>query len=140
MDCPDAQEQILDSLAAPRTAARGADLDRHIAECDQCRRFFQAQQQLDLQLNLTISAPSLSPRFRQSVMENLRPQSCELWPEFLPDSAHFAGCICATALSIWILPFPAGSIFLAGLAFTLVTYCVQSVVRGSLESWEEGRQ
>jgi predicted anti-sigma-YlaC factor YlaD len=137
MDCPQAQEQILDSLAVPQTAASAADLDHHIAECDKCRCFFEVQQQLDLQLSLAISAPSLSPRFRQSVIENLRPQPYDLWPEFLPDRAHFAGCIFATALSIWILPFPAGSIFLAGLAFTLVTYFVQAVVRGSLESLEE---
>jgi hypothetical protein len=138
MDCPEAKEQILESLADPRTAARAADLDHHIAECDKCRCFFEVQQQLDLQLSLAISAPSLSPRFRQSLIENLPPQSYDLWPEFLPDTAHFAGCIFATALSIWLLPFPAGSILLAGLAFTLVTYFVQSVVLGSLESWEEG--
>jgi hypothetical protein len=140
MDCPEAQEQILDSLAAPQTTVRSAGLDYHLAECDKCRRFFEIQARLDLQLNLVISAPLLSPRFRQSVIENLRPQSEALWPEFLPDGAHFAGCICATALSIWVLPLPPGSILLAGLAFTMVTYFLQSVLRSSLESLEEGRQ
>ena len=140
MDCPEAQEQILDSLAAPRTGANSADLDHHLAECDKCRRFLEIQQQLDLQLSLAISAPSLNPGFRQSIIENLHREPYYLWPEFLPDRAHFAGCICATALSIWIVPFSAGSILSAGLIFTLVTYFVQSVVRSSLETWEEGQQ
>jgi predicted anti-sigma-YlaC factor YlaD len=140
MDCLEAQEQILDSLAAPQRGASSPDLYNHLAECDKCRRFFKIQQQLDLQLGLAISAPSLNPRFRQSVIENLRREPFYLWPEFLPDRAHFAGCICATALCIWMLPFSAGSILSAGLIFTLVTYFIQSVVRSSLETWEEGQR
>lgn len=140
MDCSEAQEKILDSLAALRTGANSTDLDYHLGECDKCRRFLEIQQQLDLQLSLAISAPSLNPRFRQSVIENLLREPYFVWPEFLPDWAHFAGCTCATVLSIWILPFSAGSVLSAGLVFTLVTYFLQSVLRGSLETWEEGRQ
>jgi hypothetical protein len=140
MDCPRAQAQILESLAAPQGSVNSADLDLHLTECDKCRRFLEIQEQLDLQLSLMISAPSLNPRFRQFVIEKLLREPHHLWPEFLPDWAHFAGCICATALSIWILPFSAGSILPAGLAFTLVTYFVQSVVLGSLQAWEEGQQ
>jgi hypothetical protein len=140
MDCREAQERILESLAEPRTAANAAGLDPHLAECDACRRFFETQLKLDLRLSLAISAPPLSPRFRKSVMEHLRREPYYLWPESLPDKAHLAGCICATVLSILILPFPAGSILLAGLAFTLVTYFAQSAIRGSLETWEEGQQ
>jgi hypothetical protein len=69
---------------------------------------------------------------------NLRRGSHQIWPESLPDKAHAAGCLCATALSICVLPFSAGSIFLAGFVFTLATYFVQAVVRGALETWEEG--
>ncbi len=140
MDCPEAQEQILDSLDVPRTGPNSADFDHHLAKCDKCRRFLEIQQQLDLQLSLAISAPSLNRRFRQSVIENLRRELYHLWPEFLPDKAHLTGCICATAVSIWVLPFSAGSILLAGLGFTLVTYVVQSIILGSLEAWEEGQQ
>ena len=140
MDCPKAQEQILDSLAAPTTGANSADLDHHLAECDKCRRFLEIQQQLDLQLSVAISAPSLNPLFRQSVIENLRREPSHLWPEFLPDKAHLMGCICATVLSIWVLPFSAGPILLAGLGFTLVTYFVQSVILSSLEAWDEAQQ
>jgi hypothetical protein len=139
MDCREAQEQILESLTKPRLSRNSAEFDHHLAECDNCRRFFETQRRLDLQLSLAISAPSLSPRFRQSVMENLCRESQNIWLESLPDKAHVAGCLCATALSICVLPFSVGSIFLAGLVFTLVTYFVQSVVRGALETWEEGQ-
>jgi len=140
MDCPEAQEQILESLAAPRTGAHSADLDHHLGGCDACRRFLETQLQLDLQLSVAISAPPLNPGFRKSVMGNLRREPYYLWPEFLPDKAHLGGCICATTISLWTLPFPAGSTLLAGLVFTLVTYFVQSAIRGSLEIWEEGQQ
>ena len=140
MDCQEAQEQILESLAEPRTAANAADLDHHLAGCGTCQRFFEIQRQLDLRLSLAISAPPLNPNFRKSVMENLRREPYYLWPEFLPDKAHLAGCICATVLSIRILPFPTGSILFAGFAFTLATYFAQSVIRGWLETWEEGQQ
>jgi hypothetical protein len=139
MDCREAQEQILESLTEPRLGANSAEFDHHLAECDNCRRFFESQRRLDLQLSFAISAPSLSPRFRQSVMETFRRESHYIWPESLPDKAHLTGCLCATALSICVLPYSAGSIFLAGLVFTLATYFVQSVVRGALETWEEGQ-
>jgi len=53
--------------------------------------------------------------------------------------AHVVGCVCATALCFFMLPFPAGPVILAGLAFALVTYFIQAVLRGSLETLEEGR-
>jgi hypothetical protein len=115
-------------------------VDHHLAECDNCRRFFETQRDLDLQLSLAISAPPLNPQFRQTLMEKAHREPYSVWHESLPDQAHLAGCVCATALSIWILPFSAGRVFLAGLAFTLATYFLQSALRGALETWEEGRQ
>ena len=56
------------------------------------------------------------------------------------DAAHLAGCMCAIALCVLMLPFRPGPIVVAGLAFTLVTYFVQSVIRGSLETWEGDQQ
>ena len=140
MDCPEAQEQILESLTEPRLGRSSAGLDHHLAECDNCRRFFETQRRLDLQLSLAISAPPLNPQFRKSVMEKARREPYSIWHESLTDKAHLAGCVCATALSIWILPFSAGSIFLAGLAFALATYFIESALRGALETWEEGKQ
>jgi predicted anti-sigma-YlaC factor YlaD len=140
MDCREAQEQILESLTEPRLGRNSAELDHHLAECENCRRFFETQRHLDLQLSVAISAPPLNPQFRKSVMEKARREPYSIWHEFLPDKAHLAGCACATALSIWILPFSPGSIFLAGSVFTLATYFIQSALRGALETREEGKQ
>src|SRR6516164_8214070 len=140
MDCREAQEQTLESLTEPRLGGNSAELDHHLAECDNCRRFFETQRYLDSQLSLAISAPPLNRQFRKSVMEKARREPYSVWHDLLPDKAHLAGCVCATALSIWILPFSAGSIFLAGFVFTLATYFVQSALRGALETWEEGKQ
>ena len=140
MDCREAQEQILESFTEPWLGGNPAALDHHLAECDICRRFFEAQRHLDSQLSLAISAPPLNPLFRKSVMENARREPNSIWHELLPDKAHLAGCVCATALSVWFLPFSVGSIVLAGLVFALATYFVQSALRGVLEVWEEGKQ
>ena len=140
MDCREAQEQILESLAESQPGEVATGLERHLSGCDACRSFLEAQRNLDLQLSRAISAPPLSPRFRQSVMADLRREPYYAWPESLPDKAHLAGCLCAIALSIWILPFSAGSMLSIGLVFTLATFFIHSVVWSALESWEEGQQ
>jgi hypothetical protein len=138
MDCLEALEKILESLTEPHPGEATAALDHHLAGCDNCRDLFETQRQLDLQLSLAISAPPLSPQFHKSVLEKARREPYFIWHESLPDKAHLAGCAGATALSMWMLPFPTGSIFLAGLVFSLATYFVQSVLRGVLETTEEG--
>ena len=138
MDCPKAQEQVLESLAETRAGANTPDLDTHLAGCEACRSFSETQFMLDLQLSAAISAPALSPALRASLAKRVRREPLSVWPEFLPDVAHVVGCVFATALCLSVLPFPAGSVMLAGLAFTLVTYFVQAVLLGSLEAWEEG--
>jgi hypothetical protein len=140
MDCREAQEQILESLAETRPSAKTFDLESHLASCAACRTFSETQFMLDLQLSTAISKPPLSPTFRTSLMKRVRREPLSVWPEFLPDVAHLAGCGCATALCVALLPFPSGRVILAGLGFTLVTYFVQSVIRGSLEPWEEDWQ
>ena len=140
MGCQEVHEQILEFLTEPRLGGTSAELDHHLAECDNCGRFFETQRRLDFQLSLAISAPPLNRQFRKSVMEKARRDPYSIWHESLTDKAHLAGCVCATALSIWILPCSAGSIFLAGLAFTLATYFIESALRGALETWEEGNR
>jgi hypothetical protein len=140
MDCREAQEQILEALMEPPLDGTSAALHHHLAECDNCRRFFETQRHIDLQLSLAISAPPLNPLFQKTVIEKARREPYSIWHESLPDKAHLGGCGCATALSTLILPFSAGSIFLAGLAFTVATYFLQSALRGALETWEEGKQ
>jgi hypothetical protein len=140
MDCQKAQELILESLADTRAGATTLELEIHLVGCEACRSFSETQFMLDLQLSAAISAPALSPAFRASLAKRVRREPLSVWPEVLPDVAHIAGCVCATALCLSILPVPAGSVMLAGLGFTLVTYFVQTVFRGALEAWEEGRQ
>src|SRR5258708_7631695 len=136
MECQTAQELILESLAETRPGATTPELEIHLAGCAACRSFSETQFMLDLQLSAAISAPALSPEFRASLVKRVRREPLSVWPEFLPDVAHITGCTCATAVCLSILPFPVGSVILTGLAFTLVTYFVQTVLRGSLEAWE----
>ena len=140
MDCRKAQEQILESLAESRPGANTPDLETHLAGCEACRSFSETQFMLDLQLTAAISAPPLSAAFRASLAKRLRREPLSVWPDFLPEVAHVAGCFCATAVCLWMLPFAAGPVLLAGLAFTLVTCFVQAALQGSLEAWEEDRQ
>lgn len=140
MDCQKAREYILESLAAPRLGAKPADLEAHLALCGTCRRFSETQLRLDSLLSREISPRPPSPQFRISVMKKVRREPYSIWHESLPDKAHLLGCICATALSIPVLPFPATSTLFAGTAFTLVTYFLQSIIWGSLELWDEGQQ
>jgi hypothetical protein len=140
MDCREVQEQILESLAETRPRANASDLAAHVAGCEACRKFSETQFRLDLRLSTALSAPPLSATFRTSLAKRLRSEPSRVWLEFLPDVAHLAGCVCATALCLLMLPFAAGPVMLAGLAFTVLTYFVQAVLQGSLEAWEEGRQ
>jgi predicted anti-sigma-YlaC factor YlaD len=140
MDCREAQEQILESLAETRPGANTPDLEAHLAGCKACRSFSESQFMLDLQLRAAISAPPLSAAFRASLAKRLRRESVSVWHEILPDVAHVVGCVCATALCLLMLPFAAGPVIVAGLAFTVVTYFVQTVLQGSLEAWEEDRR
>ena len=137
MDCRQTQERILDSLAEFQTPANRRDVEDHLAGCEACRNFSQAQMALDHQLSAAISAPSLSPLFRSSLAARLRRERPSVWPEFLPDVAHLAGCLCATALCLMVLPFAPRPVLLAGLSFTLVSYFAQTLLQGSLEAWED---
>src|SRR5882762_1594092 len=137
MDCREAQEQILESLAETQSVVNTPDLNTHLTSCNACRTFSETQFTLDLQLSAVISVPPLSPAFRVSLAKGIRREPLSVWPEVLPDVAHVVGCVCATALCLLMLPIPARSVMLAGLVFTLVTYFVHAALRGSLEAWEE---
>ena len=137
MDCREAQQQILELLAETWSGASTPDVESHLAGCEICRSFSETQFMLDLKLRATISSPSLSPAFRINLMKKIRRESLSVWPEFLPDLAHLAGCACAASLCFILLPFSAGFIILTASAFTFVTYFVQSVMGGFLEMWED---
>ena len=135
MDCQQVQEEILDSLAEPRTLE--PDVDAHLAGCQACRSFSETQVMLDLRLGAAISAPAMSAAFRGTLMNRVGREPISVWPGFLPDLAHGLGCVLATALCLASLPFPAGVVVLAGFGFALTTYFFQTVLQGSLEDREE---
>ena len=134
MDCFEAQEQILEALAESQPGEIPFGLKSHLADCEICREFVEVQSSLDRQLTTLITAPVLSPTFRASLAKRVRREPLSAWPEFLPDAAHMVGCVCATVLCLAMLPFPAAPMIVAAGAFTLVTYFVQTAIRGSLET------
>lgn len=136
MNCFKAQEQILETLTEGHPLENQLDLKGHVAGCDACQAFLETQISLDRQLTAAMTASALSPAFRASLARRIRREPLTAWPEFLPDFAHVAGCACATAVCVTVLPFPAATVILAGAAFTLVTYFVQTTIRGSLEALE----
>jgi len=136
MDCFEAQEQILEALDESRASGDSLGLERHLGGCDACREFFEIQRSLDRRLTASIKAPALSSNFRESLAKKVRCEPLAAWPEFLPDAAHMAGCVCAIVLCLAILPFPPATVIAAGGAITLATYFLQSVVRSSFEIYE----
>jgi RNA polymerase sigma-70 factor, ECF subfamily len=139
MNCLESQQQILEALTEGHPFETQLDLKSHLGGCEDCQAFLEAQTRLDRQLAATLAAPALSPAFRTSLAKKIRHEPLTVWPEFLPDTAHIAGCIGATVVCLAVLPFPAATIALAGTAFTLVTYFFQTAIRSSLESLEEER-
>jgi hypothetical protein len=133
MECEEARERILDSLAEAAPSMRAPDVAGHLLGCPACRSFSELQNVLDVQLRTAIGAPAPSPAFRKSLAKSIRREPVSVWPAFLPDIAHMAGCLSAIVLCIWLLPFAAGPVVLNGLALTLVTWFAQSVVQCVME-------
>ena len=133
MECLDAQERILDSPSD----VSATELNDHLSDCEACRGFAEIQSTLDLRLSAMITWHELSPAFRVSLARRIRQESVSSWPEFLPDVAHLTGCVCAIALFLVLRTYPAGQVTMIGVGFTLLTYFIQAVLRGAVESMEE---
>ncbi len=69
MDCQEAQEHILESLAQDQSDANTRDLENYLVDCATCRSFSGMQRRLDLELSIAFSAPSLSSAFRASLLK-----------------------------------------------------------------------
>jgi anti-sigma factor RsiW len=63
MACPEFEDLILDYCEAAASPADSALLESHIAVCPACRSSLAQQQELDLCLAKSLTAPSLSPAF-----------------------------------------------------------------------------
>ena len=136
MNCQEAQESILESLVEPLGAEQRQALDSHLKTCGTCRSFAEIQRVLDARLAAAVPAARLSASFRTSLRGRMRRDPVSAWPDFLPDLAHLAGCAVATGVSVFLLPLPAGSVILAGAAFTGLTLFLQAVLRASLDGLE----
>jgi hypothetical protein len=137
MDCQQAQEEILDSLAEIRPVGTPPSLGAHLSGCAACQNFLDAHLMLDRQLSTVIDAPALSTEFRATLSKRLKHEPLAVWTSFLPDLAHGVGCLAAMVACIVILPLPVGPVLAIGSALALATYFIQTICQSVLESWEE---
>ena len=136
MECQQAQESLLESLIEPLDREQGVALERHLASCEACRRFAEMQRKLDARLTEAFPEAHLSPAFRSGLKARMHRDPLSSWPDFLPDVAHLGGCVAALAILEFALPGHSGTVLLASVAFTGLTYFLQSVLRSSLDSTE----
>jgi len=136
MNCDEAREILLDSLAGPVDAGMESLMEGHVASCETCRRFAEVQRSLDARLAAAVPRVSLSSEFRRSLQTRLNRHPLRTWSESLPDIAHLAGCALAIALLLLVIPHYSRTVLLAGTGFTAVTYFLQAVLRSSLERLE----
>jgi len=136
MECSKVQEWILESLDE-RDGARESAVEKHLAGCEDCRRFLAAQADLDSLLGEAFPPAQLSDGFRLELRKRLRAQPAARWPEVLPDLAHLAGCTIGVALWSFLAPWSPGTNLLSGAAFTVVTFFAQAVLRSSLEQADQ---
>jgi hypothetical protein len=129
MNCENARQALLDSLAGAIRAELHQLMENHVAGCEACRRFVEVQRVLDVRLKAAMPVVSLSSGFRSSLRARLSDHHIPGWPESLPDVAHLAGCALAILLLLVDLPQYSRTILLAGTGFTVVTYFIQAVLR-----------
>ena len=137
MNCEQARQTLLDSLDGSITAELRLAIENHIATCEACQSFAEAQRAIDVRLTAAVPAVSLSSTFRRSLQQKLNNPLVPSWPESLPDIAHLTGC--AVAIAVLLLVFPQFSrvVVLAGTGFTAVTYFLQAVLRTSFETVDD---
>jgi hypothetical protein len=97
MACPEFEDRILETLeaspapgaadtsadpAAAAAAAGRADLEAHLATCEACREFAQAQRLLDAQLQTAFSQPRLPTDFARRVLRAVDAQTPAASPEW----------------------------------------------------------
>jgi anti-sigma factor RsiW len=92
MPCSYFEERILEHFDAALTTEGQREVEAHLAECAECRRFFRAQQELDAALGERFCAPALPPQFQQRVLSRIEhlPPPARVSP--LPEILDFVGC------------------------------------------------
>ena len=134
MTCQTAQELILESLDCGIDEEQEIRLESHIAECETCRSFWEAQRVLDAALASHCVAPQLSPTFRSTLARKISGEKRQALQEWLPDLLHLGGGIVATTTCLlWL---PVAVVFTVGIALTFFSYVLQTVFRFWLEDLE----
>ena len=136
MTCQAAQELILEGLDCRIDAEQRINLESHIAGCEMCRSFREAQQVLDATLAAHCVAPQLSATFRSELAHKIRAERRHAFQEWVPDLLHLGGGILATAACLLWMPFSPGVVFTIGIALTVVSYVLQTMFRFWLEDLE----
>jgi len=70
MNCEQARQTLLDSLDGSITAELRLAIENHIATCEACQSFAEAQRAIDVRLTAAVPA-SLSSTFRRSLRQKL---------------------------------------------------------------------
>ena len=136
MTCQTAQELILEGFDCRIDEEQQTRLESHIAQCEMCRSFREAQRVLDAALAAHCVAPQLSPAFRSKLAHRIRGEKRQALQEWLPDLLHLGGGIVATTACFLWLPVAPAVVFTIGIALTFFSYVLQTMFRFWLEDLE----
>ena len=145
MACDRFEALILDALDGALAPADRAALDEHLAGCGACRAFQDEQARLDAALAAAITAPSLSPTFKQQVLSRVdvmsaRPARGALLLGILQAIASAASAAAAALLLRYvILALPSFAETPEALNLTVVAgACTGTVVVGAASAGGSG--
>ena len=136
MTCQAAQELILECLDSRIDEEQQIRLESHLAQCEMCRSFREAQAVLDAALAAHCSVPQLSPTFRSKLADKIRGEKRQALQEWLPDLLHLGGGTVATTACVLWLPVSPAVVFTVGIALTFASYVLQTMFRFWLEDLE----
>lgn len=97
MTCQTAQELILENLDSQIEEEQQLGLESHLAHCEVCQSFREAQQVLDAALSAHCVAPPVSAVFRSKLAQKIRGEKRSAIQEWVPDLLHLGGGVAATA-------------------------------------------
>ena len=127
MTCVEVRDQILECFDDPGTALP-AVVAEHLETCTSCARFQAAQHSLDLALTQRFSPPALSDGFQKELLRKVRQdRHRQIW-NAVPDIVHIGGGLVASTACALLIPHSQGVMLGVGVAFTLGTYVIQTLV------------
>jgi hypothetical protein len=130
MGCADFEERLIDYKDLPLGARR--EVDRHLAVCADCQKFWEFQQQLDGELTKRYSSPAAPGELQSRIRSRISAEMHLPRVSFLPEVLDFVGGAALVAIAArftWMLisvqaislfsqlPVMAGSLAVAGAAW-----------------------